>query len=362
MLILPHRERDRERDWEEASVRALIAWVVVAGGVIAAGAGAVATFAYLHARWLLRPTRKPLDAQLAALLAPFEEVRFPGRHGALAGWYLPAQNGCTLVCCHGINDNGAQWAEQVTLLHRRSGYGALLFDFAGHGRSEGAMVTFGVREQDDIAAALAYLGRRGDVDMERIGLLGYSLGAISAVLYAARHPGIRALVIESGFADLLRDIGVLFRRFTGLPSFPFAHGVVFWGERISGVRLGEIRPARMISRAGPAAVLVISDLLDELADEPYDGEQLYAAAAEPKQLWKVPDAGHVQAFAVRPDEWIERVCSFLDEHLASAGCSAGRVERTCESPGKIARDGVAAQEGDAGVPRAVAPERGRERE
>ncbi len=320
-------------------MRGLIAGVEVVAailaGLLALVVAALALFSYRLAQQLLRPSRKPLDVEPAELGLPFEEIRFPGGQGTIVGWYLPARNGCTLICCHGIHDNAAQWARQVALLHRRSGYGALLFDFAGHGRSEGALVTFGVREQDDIAAALTYLRARGDVDMTRIGLLGYSLGAISAVLFAARrahgppdpqgHPQmrapvapVRALVIESGFADLLRDIRVLFRRFTGLPVFPLAQLVVFWAERIAGARLAEIRPARVIHRISPAAVLIISDLRDELADEPYDGEALYHAAREPKQLWQAADAGHVQAFEVWPQEWSERVGAFLDEHLAGA--------------------------------------------
>jgi pimeloyl-ACP methyl ester carboxylesterase len=307
----------------------LMTLAAVALGIVVLVVAALLLFTYTQARRLLRPDRKPLAIHPPDLGLPFQEIHFPGRQGTIAGWYLPARNGCTLICCHGINDNAAQWAEQVARLHARGGYGALMFDFAGHGRSDGALVTFGIHEQDDIAAAMDYLRSRGDADMQRLGLLGYSLGAISAVLYAARHSQtsqqtapIRALVIESGFADLLRDIGVLFHRYTGLPSFPFAQLVVFWAERISGVRLAQIRPAQVIERVSPGAVLVISDLKDDLADEPYDGERLYSAAGEPKALWQVPEAGHVQAFTARPDEWVERVGSFLDEHLAGATSEA----------------------------------------
>ena len=142
-------------------------------------------------------------------------------------------------------------------------------------RAKARLVTFGARETLDVAAALRYLRTRGDVDMTHIGLMGYSLGAITAVLAAAALPEPRCVVIESGFADLERDLGMLFRRYTGLPSFPFAQLVVFWGQLLAKVRLSEIRPMRVIGRISPRAVFMISDLLDELADEPYDGEHLY---------------------------------------------------------------------------------------
>src|SRR5262245_45944147 len=154
--------------------------------------------------------------------------------------------------------------------------------------------------------------------MGRIGILGYSLSAIAATLAAPTAPEVRCLVSESGFADFPRDIDMLFTRFTGLPAFPFANLIVFFGEQISGVRLAEIRPMAVIGRISPRAVFIISDLEDELTNEPYDGEHLFASAGEPKQLWQVAGAGHVRAFDVSPDEWIRRVSNFLDEHLAAA--------------------------------------------
>ena len=274
-------------------------------------------FCYVRARIMLTPRRTLPSLRPADVGLTVEDVRIPGPRGSLAAWYLPARNGCTLICCHGIHDNRGQWLEQVARLHRRSGYGAVLFDFSGHGESDGRLVTYGARETLDVAAVLAYLRERGDVDMTRIGILGYSLGAITAVLAAADILELACVVIESGFADVQRDLGVLFRRYVGLPSFPFANLIVFFGELMSGVRLAEIRPARAIGRISPRAILIIADLEDELANEPYDGEHLFAAAGEPKQLWQVPDAHHVRAFQLLPDEWSARVGGFLDQYLAS---------------------------------------------
>ena len=270
----------------------------------------------LHRYFIYLPDRTRVAPKNAGL-AGVEEVVFKAADGTkLIAWYLPARNGCTLICCHGIHDNRGQWIEQVARLHERSGYGALLFDFTGHGESATGMVTYGPREALDVRAAIEYLRARGDVDMGRIGILGYSLGAIAATLAAPEAPELRCLVSESGFADFPRDIDMLFTRFTGLPAFPFANLIIFFGERISGVRLAEIRPMAVIGQLSPRAVFIISDLEDELTNEPYDGEHLYASAGEPKQLWQVAGAGHVHAFDLFPDEWIRRVGDFLDEHLA----------------------------------------------
>ena len=296
---------------------------------------------YRTTRQLLRPVRRPPRQLPGDVGLAVEEVWIPSPRGRLAAWYLPARNGCTLICCHGINDNRGQWLEPVARLHRARGYGALLFDFAGHGESEGSEVTYGIREQADVAAVLAYLRARGDVRLNGLGIMGYSLGAITAVLAAANEPDLQSVVIESGFADVQHDIAVLFHRFTGLPSFPFAKLVVFWGQIIGHARLSDIRPAEVVGRLAPRAIFVIGDLRDGIADEPYDSDRLYARAGEPKQLWQVAGAEHVQAFSTVPDEWIERVGAFLDEHLAARVAGAGEAASE-EAP--LERMGDAMQE------------------
>lgn len=274
-------------------------------------------FTYRVARQLVSPIRKPLERTPEQFGLPVEDVRIAGPRGQIAAWYTPSRNGCTLICCHGIHDNRGQWVEQVARLRERSGYGAVIFDFAGHGHSEGDLVTFGVREREDVTAVVAWLRGRGDVDMRGLAIIGYSLGAITATLAAARMPELRALVIESGFADVQHDIDRLFTRFVRLPAFPLARLVIFWGQRLADARLSDIRPAQVIGQISPRPVLIISDLKDGLADEPYDGERLYAAAGEPKELWQVEDAGHVAAFWQRPEEWVARVGDFLDRWVAA---------------------------------------------
>ena len=58
----------------------------------------------------------------------------------------------------------------------RHGYGVLLFDRRGEGASEGDPNTFGWHGERDLHAAAAYLRSRSDVDPERIGGIGLSVG------------------------------------------------------------------------------------------------------------------------------------------------------------------------------------------
>ena len=157
---------------------------------------------YRQARTLLTPVRKPLDLHPTDVGLAVEEAWIPSRADGSRPGFSPPATATPSTRCHGVNDNRAQWLRQVARLHADRGYGALLFDFAGHGESEGSQVTYGAREREDVAAVLTYLRGRGDVDMAGIGIMGYSLGAITSVLLAAEEPVLRAVVIESGFAAL----------------------------------------------------------------------------------------------------------------------------------------------------------------
>ena len=97
--------------------------LIALGVVLLLGTVGLLAFAYLRARILLTPLRKPLSKTPAQLGLAVEDVRIPSPRGALAAWYLPARNGCTLLCCHGIHDNRGQWIEQVARLHARGGIG-----------------------------------------------------------------------------------------------------------------------------------------------------------------------------------------------------------------------------------------------
>ncbi len=279
-------------------------------------AGVLCVLTWLQAWHLTHPKRKPLSRTPADLGLAFEHVTFTTQDGIpLSGWFIPARNGHTLIGCHGILDNREQLLEPAAILASQ-GYGFLLYDARAHGTSGGKLSTYGHDEIKDVFAAVAYLEGRPDVEAQRLGIIGNSLGGITAIRAAARLPQLRVIIAESTLADFASDIGKAFTRFTHLPAFPFAPLTIFWGERITHISLKAIRPVRDIATLAPRPIFLISDLLDLIVDEPFDGELLYANAGEPKELWQVPDCPHVQCFAMQPTEYISRVSAFLEKSFA----------------------------------------------
>ncbi len=101
-----------------------------------------------------------------------------------------------VVVCHPHPQYGGDMDNNVVLAVVRGavarGIAALRFNFRGVGRSAG---TFdgGRGEQDDVRAALACAAARPEVDAARLGLAGYSFGAVMAALAAEER--VRALAL-----------------------------------------------------------------------------------------------------------------------------------------------------------------------
>jgi predicted acyl esterase len=85
----------------------------------------------------------------------------------------------------------------------RNGYGVLIFDPRGTGESEGDPYRWG--GERDVKAALAFLRSRADVDPERIGGLGLSLGGELMLQTAGETDALKAVVSEGAGIRSIRE-------------------------------------------------------------------------------------------------------------------------------------------------------------
>ncbi|MGD0353482.1 MAG: alpha/beta fold hydrolase [Dehalococcoidia bacterium] len=94
------------------------------------------------------------------------------------------------VLCHGF---GAAYRvmEPAARIMAAQGIASLIFDFRGHGASEGAVDG---KMAADIVDAWNVLCQLPEVDSQRMGIAGHSLGAMSAIMAADKVDKPRALV------------------------------------------------------------------------------------------------------------------------------------------------------------------------
>ena len=240
--------------------------------------------------------------------APHEDVTFTTSDGLrLRGWYVPSKNGAAV-----ISFPGRKGSQKPARLLARQGYGVLLFDRRGEGESDGDPNAWGWEGYRDVDAAVAFLERRPDVERGRIGGIGLSVGGEMMLEAAARSHGLKAIVSEGAGERSIREF---FDMTTGY-KWLFASG---YAGLTAGVSLfaNHTPPPSLkdlVGRIAPTPVFFI------YGEHGQDGErnlnpQYFAAAHAPKQIWKVPDSGHVGGITAHPRDYDRRMTEFFDRAL-----------------------------------------------
>ncbi len=268
----------------------------------------------------VRPKRNRHETTPLVYDLSYESVRFRSRDGVeLSGWMISTDDMYRphgrkpprgiVVLCHGVDSTRNAMLPVARMLHK-NGFATLLFDFRARGESGGNRCTIGFREVDDLLAALDLVRNRSDLSDLPVGVLGESMGGAVAIMGAARNPEVAGVVAESPFAVLTHALDNHFRSAFG-PAGPILGAPARWiGERLIGCPCDNVVPLREIPQISPRPILLIQDSDDQLCP-PTETEALMNAAQIPKELWTVPDSGHIGARLAQPEEYEKRVVEFF---------------------------------------------------
>src|SRR6185295_19270284 len=114
---------------------------------------------------------------------------------------------------------------------------------------------------------------------------------------------LKALVVDSAFSshrDITREKLATFWG-TWLFQYPLSWTVT-----------DEYSPLAAIEQIAPLPLLLVHGERDVIIP-PEHSKRLFAAAGEPKELWLVPDVGHIGAF--QRSDMRERFVAYLQQHL-----------------------------------------------
>jgi len=257
----------------------------------------------------------------AELGAAYQNVAFTTSDGLkLRGWYVRSRNRASVIAAPGRA--GAQKQARMLIRH---GYGVLLFDRRGEGESNGDPNAFGWAADKDMRAAVAFLQRRPDVDRNRIGGIGLSVGAETLLQTAAESDGLKAIVADgAGSRSLREDLSRAGTNKWGeIPtSLVITAGTMLFSNHAAPPNL-----KNLVGRIAPRPVFFIygehdQDNVREL------NPGYYANAHEPKAIWEVAGASHTGAIDVHPREYEQRVIAFFDAALLGKGQVASAIAWT----------------------------------
>jgi len=260
--------------------------------------------------------RYPYEISLEKMGLPGEEVHFKSRDGLLLSGTLliSKRENPWMVLCHGVGANRYDLIGIAKFLYDEGSFNLFLFDFRGHGKSKGWATSFGYHEQKDLLGALDYLDGQKETS-HRYGLYGISMGASVGILVAVKDPRILALCLDSPFVDLAESMAIHFRLLYPLPKFPFltlaylSYNIRF----LTDIR--QVSPIHVVHHIAPRPLFIINGSADDRMTSAR-ARALYEKAHEPKRLWLIPGAGHLEGMAVAPTEYQREVLRFFRKALA----------------------------------------------
>jgi uncharacterized protein len=141
----------------------------------------------------------------------FEDVEFSAADGVkIKGWLIPGELNKVVVMTHvaGLTKYGSstgyknptkmynreiEFLKTAQHLHQ-AGCWVLMFDFRNHGESgpdpNKGMASIGLKEYQDVTAALKYIGSRREIKDASIGFASFCMGANSTIIAMSKNPEV----------------------------------------------------------------------------------------------------------------------------------------------------------------------------
>jgi fermentation-respiration switch protein FrsA (DUF1100 family) len=239
---------------------------------------------------------------------PYDTLEYPSLNGKkLSGILFRTQNTpkATVVHFHGNYGNVSNhFLESQFLVNY--GFDVLVFDYQGYGGSEGRPAP--KRTIEDGLATVRYAHEHGRDPKGKVVVFGQSIGAAVAAVVAAQEPLVRAAVLESGFTSyrsMARDVtkrSVLTWLF--YPIYPLFLSTAY-------------DPINYVDKISPRPVFIIHGDNDHIIPVEMS-DKLFEKAKEPKTLWIIKGAGHLECRRMEGKQYEERLSDFFTRALGYA--------------------------------------------
>src|SRR5271157_2972002 len=133
------------------------------------------------------------------LLNSYIPLSFTDRSGGEhEGWLLLGLRGApAVILCHGYDSTRSDLLWLGSIL-RDNHFNVYLFNFHGPKAKE-SRSNLGSRQASDLTAAIETVTKQPDVNPNRVGLLGTSVGGYAALVAAEMNPQVTALVVDTTY-------------------------------------------------------------------------------------------------------------------------------------------------------------------
>lgn len=244
---------------------------------------------------------------------PHENVEIKSYDGlTLRGQLFEYEKGAPIeILFHGYRGNSESDLSGGVHRCRALGRSALLVDHRASGKSDGRVITFGVRERFDCLEWIKFVISRFGEE-QKIILTGVSMGAATVMMAAGENlpDNVQHVLADCGYSSAKEIIKKIIGEMHLPPAivYPF----VRLGARIFGrFNLEETSPMEAVKNAKVPVIFIHGD---DDAFVPHNmSERLYEECTSKKKLVLIKGAGHGLAFPKAQEEYIEALFEFYTE-------------------------------------------------
>ena len=245
---------------------------------------------------------------------PARDIRIPAGDGLiLAATYWPGRrpDSPAVLLLHGVRSSRTSTAPTAAWL-ASLGYAALTLDFRGHGGSDMAERSFGMREALDARSGFQWLKQHQR--RARVAVVGNSLGGGAALLGPSGPLPADAMVLQAVYPDIRRAIrNRIAIRLTAAPAYLLEPLPSVQSMPRCSVLPIDVSPLEAV-RCYRGPLFVIGGQEDRYTP-PDETRAIFAAAPGAKRLWIVPGRDHAAIGELRDDAYRGRIGRFLEETI-----------------------------------------------
>ena len=186
-----------------------------------------------------------------------------------------------------------------------------LIDFPGCGLSGGEYISLGFHEKDDVGIIIDFIETIPGVG--NIGIWGRSMGAATTMLYAHKDPRIKAICVDSPFADFKRLAKEITLSYANLPNFILETLLNFLRNTIkkkNGMDIDLLKPIEAAKKTFQPAMFIHANN-DELIGKKHSTD-LFDVYKGPKIIRYLEVGGHNTR---RPNKIIKQIGEFFFKYL-----------------------------------------------
>lgn len=226
----------------------------------------------------------------------------------LSAWHIPhPSNEKIIIMFHGYSRSKSSLLLEAKAFWD-NGYSIFIPDFRGGGESTLSYTTAGYLEADDVKAISDYVDK--NLEFKTKVLFGHSMGAI-AIFRAMEIYKVKAdkLIVEAMYFSLIETVKSRVR-LMGVPSFPLAYLIVFWGsvrQKMSGFSLNISNYAKNIE----TPILMLHGEEDKKAELRHAIDLFKAIKGKNKKFVVMPGLIHEPYYIKLEKQWTEEVFYFL---------------------------------------------------